>query len=249
MPLALLDPRSDEFYWTPRSPTDAQLGTILVARLDLPHLRDFPAQLADPHFLPWCPTCLILRDSRLPLEWVSRLLAGHRQVGILTADPGAPPAPEQVRHAIRSRTLPTPETIARYIRRRAGHSEVSPALLDCFAPEVPESSLPRSSRDRLLREFGPYTARDWRALHRLLLGAECEPTALERLAHSLGLDPRTLRTDARSFLGDMSTHATTWPGWEWKLEAALRRGGYHEAGKQPPRPPALPRSSAPNQLV
>lgn len=249
MPLSLLDPRADELYWPPRSPADAPLGTILVARLDLPHLRDFPAQLADPHFLPWCPTCLILRDSRLPLEWVGRLLAGHRQVGVLTADPGALPAPEQVRHAIRGRTLPVPETIVRYVRRRTGHSEVSPALLACFAPEGPEPSLPRSSRDRLLREFGPYTARDWRALHRLLIGTEREPTALERLAHSLGLDPRTLRADAQYFLGDLAGQATRWPGWEWKLEAALRVGGYPQASPPRQRPATPARPSAPHQLV
>lgn len=249
MPLSLLDPGSDELYWPPRSPADAQLGTILVARLDLPHIREFPALLADPHSLPWCPSCLILRDSRLPLEWVSRLLAGHRQVGVLTADPGALPAPEQVRHAIRRRTPPAPETIARYVRRRTGHSEVSPALLACFTPEGHEASLPRSSRDRLLREFGPYTARDWRALHRLLLGTEREPTALERLAHSLGLDPRTVRADARRFLGVLAANATTWSGWEWKLEAALRVGGYPQAAAPRPRPAAPARPSAPHQLV
>ncbi|MDX2121683.1 MAG: hypothetical protein SF070_11590 [Gemmatimonadota bacterium] len=249
MPLSLIDPRSDELYWPPRSPADALLGTILVARLDLPHLRELPAQLADPHFLPWCPACLILRDARLPLDWVNGLLAGQRQVGVLTADPGALPAPEQVRHAIRRRTPSTPETIVRYVRRRTGHSEVSPALLACFAPEGPEPSLPRSSRDRLLREFGPYTARDWRALHRLLIGTERAPTALERLAHSLGLDPRTLRTDAHSFLGELSAHATEWPGWERKLEAALRVGGYPQTAPQRPRPAAPPRPSAPHQLV
>lgn len=248
MPLALLDPRSDELYWPPR-PADTPLGTILVARLDLPHLRDFPAQLAEPHFLPWCPTCLILRDSRLPLEWVSGLLAGQRQVGVLTADPGALPAPERVRQAIRGRTSPAPGTIVRYIRRRTGHSAAGPALLDCFATEGLEPPLPRSSRDRLLREFGPYTARDWRSLHRLLLGTEREPTALERLAHSLGLDPRTLRTDARTFLGDRSPHATSWPGWEWKLEAALRVGGYPQTAPRRPRPAAPPRPSALHQLV
>ena len=107
----------------------------------------------------------------------------------------------------------------------------------------------RSSLSRKFHDFGAYTAHDWKALNRLILASDQEPTALERLAHLLGLDPRTLREDAHRFLGDRAMHATNWPGWEWKIEVALRMGGYPLINHRRPSPPGALRRSAPHQLV
>ncbi|MBK9066859.1 MAG: hypothetical protein IPL76_08225 [Gemmatimonadetes bacterium] len=246
MPLSLLDPVSDEFYWPPRG-LMAPLGRILVARLD--GLVDLPSPLADKLFHPWCPTCLLLADERIPLRWLDALAGSRRQFGTLRLTRDQPATPSAIQCAIRDRTPPTPDTLVRYIRRRTGRSEPVAALLTCFERSDLAPALSDSTVARHLRDFGKYSARDWRALHRLILATSRVATALERLAHLLGLDPRTLRADTHRLLGDLSSHATAWPGWEWKLEAALRRGGYPLRSTPRATPPTARHRSAPHQLA
>lgn len=246
VPLLLLDPVSDEFYWPPRR-LAAPLGTILVARLD--GLENLPALLADKLFHPWCPTCLILVEERVPLRWMETLAASRRQFGTVHQPPGIVGNADAIRQAIRGRTPPAPDTLVRYIRRRTERGDAVPALLACFEPPGLAPALSESTLARHLRDFGEYTARDWRSLNRLLLATGRAPTALERVAHALGLDPRTLRADARRFLGEYASQAAEWPGWEWKLEAALRRGGYPLRSTPRTTPPTARHRSAPHQLA
>ncbi|MEO8635602.1 MAG: hypothetical protein ABI587_10045 [Gemmatimonadales bacterium] len=249
MSLELLDPTSDELYWPPHTAGNAPLGTILVGRPNSTDQRELPPEFGDKRFLPWCPTCLILPDSRLSLESTNRLLEGRRQVGLLIQADLKSASPTDFRNAIRTRAPPNATTLAQYITRRTGHAEVIAVLIDCFEPSRLAPGMSRSSVSRKCRDFGVYTGRDWKALHRLIVASDREPTALERLAHLLGLDPRTLREDAHRFLGDRAKHATNWPGWEWKVEAALRTGGYPLVNQRRPSPEGTLRRSAPQQLV
>jgi len=249
MPLSLLDPTSDEQYWPPRGVAGAPLGTILIAHLDLQSLRDFPDQLADKHFLPWCPTCLLLADGLIPFRWLDALAGSRRQFGTVRRPRGESALPSGIRAAIRERTPPSPDTLVRYIRRRTGQSGPLSALLACFEPPDLAPALADSTLARHLRDFGPYTARDWRALHRLIVATGRTPSPMERLAHVLGLDPRTLRASAHHFLGELAPAAARWPGWEWKLEAALRGGGYALRPALRATPPSPRRQSGPFQVT
>ncbi|MDZ4862641.1 MAG: hypothetical protein SGJ01_04270 [Gemmatimonadota bacterium] len=213
MPLELLDPTSDELYWPPHAAGNPPLGTILVARLNHLDPGELPPALGDKRFLPWCPTCLVLPDNRLSLESTNRLLDGRRQVGLLIQADRQSASPTDLRTAICTRTPPSATTLAQYITRRTGHADIIAVLIDCFEPSRLAAGMSRSSVSRKFRDFGLFTGRDWKALHRLILASDQEPTALERLAHLLGLDPRTLRENTHRFLGDRAMHATSWPGW------------------------------------
>ncbi len=187
----------------------------------------------------------MLDQPRLRLDWTGRLLEGWRQVGVVVD----PPTPSALRAAIRARTPPTPETLARYVIRRTSCAEPLVALIDCFTDPPATPAVPRSTLARRLRDFGSFTPHDWRALHRLILATGRAPSPMERLAHVLGLDPRTLRTAAQQFLGDLTPHVTRWPGWEWKLEAALRQGGYPLRSTPRATPPTARHRAAPHQLA
>lgn len=52
--------------------------------------------------------------------------------------------------------------------------------------------------------------------------------SLERKAAHAGIDQRTLRRWLERLPGVSVAQATLTPGWEWILEAALRRFGYIE---------------------
>lgn len=49
---------------------------------------------------------------------------------------------------------------------------------------------------------------------------------MEQQAWSTGADPRTLRGWSTELLGVDARAVLETPGWEWKLEAMLRRFGY-----------------------
>ena len=90
-----------------------------------------------------------------------------------------------------------------------------------------KSGLSVASYSRLFALYGPYTARDWRAVGRLALHAVLGPCAEEQPPAALPL--RTATEYAKKYLA-MSCHALAgWLGWEWVLEAALRTGGYVRA--------------------
>ena len=83
----------------------------------------------------------------------------------------------------------------------------------------------RTTLWRRVKELGPLTASDWRNLG--VLARTCPDSELsqERLALLCGWDVRTWRRRAERLVGSIWTQYRQLAGWEWLLEAALRRTG------------------------
>jgi hypothetical protein len=97
--------------------------------------------------------------------------------------------------------------------------EERPELCDQSTPETP-------AQRRDLRRLGPLGPSDWRTVSTLLRATERAVASLETMAWESGMDPRTFEDRARHYLGLGPADAARIPGWEWKLEAVLRRFGY-----------------------
>ncbi len=246
--LQILLPSANAPSPCPGSPLGAPLGSVLI----VPHRGAdglaLPEPLGDKHFLPWCPACLMVDDPTLPVVQTQQLLQGRRQVALLVGAPGRHPDPARVREAVRRREPPRPATLSGYVVRRTGNRTVR-QLLDLAFSETASIDMPaRSIQSRALAEFGQWTAREWRALAWIIRTLDQGVVPLDRAAWLAGLDPRSFEILALRMLGIPPVEAATLPGWEWKLEAALRSGGYptHTTGR--PTPPEE-RPSDVHQLI
>jgi hypothetical protein len=156
--------------------------------------------------------------------------------------------------ALQAATLPSREHMAGYVVRRTGRVDLGDILPACFGgnPERrgDDDAPSRSTLNRRLSSFGPLTARDWRAvvsLVRTLHRPPCPGATIEQIAWAGGLDPRTLREHASHYLGVSARQAAEVPGWEWKVEAVLRRWDY--VRETPATPAWMRRSSGEHQLA
>jgi hypothetical protein len=174
---------------------------------------------------PWCPTAAVV-PANMPARQLMEILdlLPHGCVRLLMEPDANPLDPASCVLAIARRSEPTPSEIAGYVASRTGSGIASP-LTVCFGRNDVEGSS-RSSLSRSLRSYPPYTAHDWTAIGMLLrmLGSARWPSG--RLAHDNGIDPRTLRAWTARYLALPWALAKQLLGWEWIVEAALRRGGY-----------------------
>jgi len=183
---------------------------------------------------PWCAVCLHSKDP-LPTEVFGPILAIlPRHVAVL---PGTTVlTPRTLTEALRRQPLPEPIDLLDYFRLRQLDRRLIAAVEDALG--LPDSDSDsdsdstklarrtRSSVDRQVARFGPLRTAHWRALFRLLPILESSERSAERSAWSHGLDPRTLRGRVVQLIGRDASSALDCPGWEWKLEAALRTHRY-----------------------
>jgi hypothetical protein len=187
---------------------------------------------------PWCPIAVVVPPSVGAISFARALLPPGSPF-ILVKEPAVPEGlVAAVTQSVRCRPTPPPGLVADYVSRRIGRAEGGNAVLGCLsgpADETIHGQMPsRSALWRHLKRFGCWTARDWRALYRLVeLLARSAPNTDQR-AWVHGVDPRTARAWCRRLLGVPLSQAATIPGWEWMAETALRRGGY-----VPPAPPPV----------
>ncbi len=198
------------------------LGSVLVHRWNAIAQIDRVTNLRKRH-LPWCPLVIIspalAGDSRVPpstsIEW---------------GRPGLPPR-EVVLDAVAKRTLPDASTLAGYVARRLELPDIEPLLavtFDVSGTQVWRQLVGERRRFyQLFEPFAPFRPSDWATLARLvtLTGAEGrEVIALASRAGALaGLESlvgRLLGCEVAEFVKRV--------GWEWVVEAALRRAGYLE---------------------
>jgi hypothetical protein len=221
--LLLLTPSSAALSPWPGA-AEPPLGAALVVQLS--RLEAIHAEVAGAvRACPWCPVVLIADCARLDRELLGLVLsAAPRNPAIVPATGVKQHSPELLRAAIRGRTPVTGEDLVAYLARRAlGRSlvtEVAVAL--AVDPDtLPDGPPPPAAAGTYLHPSGALNASDWRAVSRLLAATERNPPGWES-----GVDPRILELRSRRYLGLGIDDLAGAPGWEWKLEAVLRRFGY-----------------------
>jgi hypothetical protein len=179
---------------------------------------------------PWLIPCVIMpwgldsleRDLLLVTELRDRLVVAH------TSSVAEAQRAHDAVLAVRLRTPPTPEILARWIARRLHEHSLASAVHHQFVQAlqgVPASRYGSvATYSRIFAPYGPFTARDWRALASL-----CEYAALDtrsRCSMNRVLSPRTASQYSRKYL-TLPCHAIAARiGWEWVLEQALRVARY-----------------------
>lgn len=176
---------------------------------------------------PWCAVVLLTEQALSGTE-VASLLRILPSI-IVSVDGGLQAEPASITTQLRLRGAPSREELVGYLRRRGLTRGLIAAIEDALATrenqKVVRSPHP-SSINRRLAAFGPLRAADWRALVGLLQFEAPASISAERAALEAGADPRTLRARTEELLGVSAHPALDTPGWEWKVEAALRRHGY-----------------------
>lgn len=211
---------------TPHPP----LGAALIVPLSL--LEALQEELASAvHRWPWCPVVLVADRPTLGRELLNLvLLTLPRNPAIFPATTARAHPPELLRAAIRTRSPVTSEEIVDFLARRGLdrglQGAVALALGEADAVP-PDESRPGSPNDgRGSHRLSQLDASEWRAVAMLLRAIERPVAALDTMAWEAGVDPRSFEERARRFLGLAPVDAARIPGWEWKLEAVLRRFGY-----------------------
>lgn len=225
------------------------LGAVLVADLasGIPAVRSgIAARLS----MPWCPLCLVVPATPVGTPVLQAMRHLPTQALLLDrSDRGREPTGDEIIETLRAAPPPGADDLTGYLSLRSGRHELAETLRNCFSVEEVSTGPSRSTVGRRLSDFGPLTARDWRAVARLILALHRPPHAgatVEQIAWAAGFDPRTLRESVTRYLGMQARDAADVPGWEWKLEIVLRRFGYvvSEAIREP-----RPRRSDEFQLV
>ncbi len=182
---------------------------------------------------PWCAVVLLAEQPLSVTEAAVLLPILPHATMILQG--GLDVDPARIVAALRLRQAPAAAEVCDYLRLRRLPRALIAAVEDAIASRESESESEsekvasgphRSSINRRLAEFGPLRVRSWRALLRLLQLETPISVSAEQAAWDAGTDPRTLRLRAEEFFGVGARPALDTPGWEWKLEAALRRHGY-----------------------
>lgn len=180
---------------------------------------------------PWCAVVLLAEQPLSALDAAALLAILPRTTIVLAAGIAVDPA--KLHAALQVRRTPDSTEVSDYLRLRQLPRALIAAVEDALGS--PESKCPsgngpsgphRSSINRRLAAFGPLRSADWRALFRIVEIEAPVSISTERAALEAGTDPRTLRAKTKELLGVSARPALDTPGWEWKVEAALRRHSY-----------------------
>lgn len=207
------------------------LGTVVVGLGDHP-IDGLMTLTQLTYSCPWAIPCLVRARTHEPLEPLLVLLRELRnRLVVVTLPAGVRPKDEvaTIVRSVRKRPLPTPAAMAFWVTQRLNNPALERPLRDQFAiavnPTARAESPSIATYSRLFRRYGPYTARDWRAIARLCRHAQAGAVEEEDRA-GMRLPLRTAMRYASKYL--QASHHTVHKriGWEWILEAALRVGGY-----------------------
>lgn len=201
-----------------------QLGAI--ALLDAvpwrPSTNEVKSQM---EFAPWCPLCIIAAEDsgmrttrRLPRTCLVFGGGEEEQVG------------ESILRAVASRPRPTPSDMVEWITRRTRIPMVGRLLSELFTRPAlrrnEASLLPHATREQL-RLLGEWNAAEWQRAA-LLADLAGDRTLLTRIIASDDPVAQEQRRAMHELLGMTEQDFLRRYGWEWVLEASLRRSGYFE---------------------
>ena len=243
-PLFVLEPKYLACH--PAGHTIPSLGAILVADVTgedgVVVAVETAARVAAE---PWCPVVLVSRSADLS-QTVAAVIDQFAMAPAILRLPGEANllAPDAILAAVKNRDAPTPYQLAGYVATRTGRPEVRLTLEECFRRAMSDGSWSehyhRSTLSRRLSQFGPFKPRDWTGLARalsLLLASG----SLHRLSKRYAVDSRTVQAHIHHFTGLDFGQARKRPGWEWVIEAGLRRAGYLEGALQQDAPRRIDR--------
>ena len=208
------------------------LGDALLLDLaSIPHQMELVTNTL--RSAPWCAVILVARQP-LPAMELSRLIRlMPRHVATVMQDEELNAA--TVHRAVRDRAKPTSTDMLEYLCIRQLDRDLIAAVEDAIGAGTDTDTdtdtakmaehRSRSAINRVLAHYSALRARDWCALVRLLPVLESAAPSIDQLASEHGLDPRTLRQLVSEHIGVELAVALAHPGWEWKLEAALRHRG------------------------
>jgi hypothetical protein len=194
------------------------LGSILLA-----DVADRPAtaeELRDLFALaPWCPVCVLLRSTaerrRIPRSprmcSVSALVGGGGAASIL--------------EAVRDRPRPAPMEMAEWLADRVRAPGIRTPLATLFGRAMSaydRSALGSTWSDTPILTLGSWSGTKWQEVARLAdLAANRE--AMGRLLVRRNPAAAQTVTEIRELLGATEEEFRERAGWEWVLEAAVRR--------------------------
>lgn len=201
---------------------------------------------------PWCAVLLLVKGALTTAELATTWHVLPRNAPLLSGGFETPVV--DMIECIRRRPAPRPQDLVRYLEKRNLSRSFRLAVEDAYqlddviasevgtGPEAPHSPRrARSTLNRHLMSFGPFRCREWHAFLRFLWASEVPgESPLAQRAWAIGYAPRTLRSWGSYFLGLEAPNAMKTPGWEWKLEAVLRRFGYLSRTGEGQRPSTDP---------
>lgn len=207
------------------------LGEALVLRLESGRVASeaiWRARLS----APWCAWMAVAQTPLPPQTLAALLPALPRNTVVLLRPSGLTLCGDLVT-ALRSRAPPSQDSILGYLTRRGLDPDFVAAVARLFARAgSPARGAWRrgaspTALNRRLARHGAIRVNDFRQLLPLFAFCErLEPVGFEQRAWECGRDPRTIRHRLRSLFGVDAQVALSTPGWEWKLEALLRRHSY-----------------------
>ncbi len=194
------------------------LGSILLA-----DLADRPAtaeELRDLFTLaPWCPVCVLLRSTHER----RRVPRSPRMCSVSTLAGGGGAA--SILEAVRDRPRPAPMELAEWLGDRARAPGIKTPLATLFARAIAgtdRAPLGSTWSETPIQTLGTWSASKWQEVARLAdLAANRE--AMGRLLVRRNPAAAQAVTSMRDLLGASEDEFRERAGWEWVLEAAVRR--------------------------
>jgi hypothetical protein len=180
---------------------------------------------------PWCPLVLIVRNTIASVKAIDLLTQLHGPHAFIAGLPNdAYPPVDSILQAVRTRPVPTTKCASAYVAERVGEASLCQLLQEAVdLVTQPLSRRPVAAFRRISRHlgaYGPLLAPDWRWLFQLARMSGLGQVTVEELARRQGVEARTFRAQVRRYTGVSTECFRAWVGWEWVLEAALRRWGY-----------------------
>ncbi len=173
---------------------------------------------------PWCPLCLLAAPTS-GMRSTRRLARTCIVFGLNDQDASA-----AILRAVSARPRPTPSDIADWIVSRTRLPMLSRTLVELFnGPEVREDDvrhMPFKVRQQL-QQLGDYSGRTWQRVADLA-DLAADRSLLNRTLSGDDMASAERRASIPELLGVTYREFHQRYGWEWVLEAALRRSGFFE---------------------